>query len=216
MDGGTTVNLFRNYLHDNNVANNAGTGEIMCASVNTNLTASVYYNIIKSTGYAMWAQETANVMTLSVYNNSVWGTNAQGLNYLLLFSGATTINLKNNIMDGGGNYSKILYCDTAGTFTRDYNNYYDWTDGTNVIYDDGWVTWAALASEEANSINSDPLMTDPANGDFTLLTTSPCREKGTIVGLTQDYAGNVVPQGLVDIGAYEYPGGGAIFFGCNF
>jgi len=70
--------------------------------------------------------------------------------------------------------------------------------------------------------SSDPLMTDPANGDFTLQPTSPCIDAGVDVGLTTDYLGNpvggivqVITQQIIkriiiafvncpDIGAYEY------------
>jgi hypothetical protein len=45
-----------------------------------------------------------------------------------------------------------------------------------------------------------------ATPDFSLLSTSPCINAGTDVGLTEDYEGNRVPRGRApDIGAYEYP-----------
>ena len=78
---------------------------------------------------------------------------------------------------------------------------------------------ASISGWDTNGLWEDPLMTDPANGDFTLQVTSPCINAGVDVGLTEDYAGNPI-VGLPDIGAYEYPGGAitavTIFFGCNF
>ena len=62
----------------------------------------------------------------------------------------------------------------------------------------------------ANSGGSHSLLaTNPLfvtdGSDFHLLSTSPCINAGTDVGLTEDYEGNAVPQGATpDIGAYEY------------
>ena len=64
--------------------------------------------------------------------------------------------------------------------------------------------FGALGFEE-NGLGEDPLMTDPANGDFTLQAGSPCRNVGTDVSLTRDYKGVSVPQETSPaIGAYAF------------
>ena len=68
--------------------------------------------------------------------------------------------------------------------------------------------WQTATSQEANSLDSDPLFTDSANDDFTLTSLSPAINAGIDVGLTRDYAGTTlsdltIPYGF-DIGAYFY------------
>ena len=59
-------------------------------------------------------------------------------------------------------------------------------------------------------MHSDPLMSDPANGNFR--PSAACRDAGTNVGLTSDYNGIPVPIGSAqDIGMHEAkPTGGII------
>jgi len=53
----------------------------------------------------------------------------------------------------------------------------------------------------------DPLLKDPANDDFTLVTRSPCVDTGFLVqGVTPEYDYyNNLRGSLIDIGVYEYP-----------
>ncbi len=79
-------------------------------------------------------------------------------------------------------------------------NWYYWnaSGGNNLS------TWNALVGVGTN-LNSNPLMTEPISGNFSIKGTSPCRDAGTGVGLSQDYAGNSIVE-TPDIGAYEYQG----------
>jgi len=173
-----------------------------------------------------------------VLNNSCYGTNplnttklANGIS--LGNVGATTITAKNNIaMDiysgaGGGDACIFVY-DVDQISAMDNNCWYQSAGGTQIyarLYDvasyhyDDFAAWKTALGKDANSLWEDPLMTDPANGDLTPQSGSPCINAGVDVGLTEDYAGNPI-VGLPDIGAYEYPGGAVtavtIFFGCNF
>jgi len=70
---------------------------------------------------------------------------------------------------------------------------------------DAWETAYCGSDNCSHSVESDPLFVDPVNNNFHLQSNSPAIDAGTDVGLTQDFEGNPVPQGLgVDIGAYEY------------
>ena len=102
--------------------------------------------------------------------------------------------------------------------TIDNNCYYNTTGGSagDVFRDvDGAVTYTetdvnddtlfgALGFEE-NGIGSDPVMTNPGAGDFTLQAGSPCRDAGVYVDLIRDFFGVRVPQETNPaIGAHEY------------
>jgi len=115
--------------------------------------------------------------------------------------------IKNNILRNFTNYN--IDTDSEASYTGDYNCFDENCDFTE---DGGSTTltfaqWQTATSQEANSLNQNPLMVDPANENFRIQTSSPCLNKGIDVGLTQDYLGNAVPfprwKERPDIGAYE-------------
>ena len=131
-------------------------------------------------------------------------------------------------MNAGGESACFYVLDKADFTACDNNLWYQSAGGTAVYANvnstnyhfDDFAAWkTAMTPFEANSLWEDPLMTDPATGDFTLQATSPCINAGVDVGLTTDYLGNPI-VGLPDIGAYEDQGGAitavTIFFGCDF
>ena len=84
-------------------------------------------------------------------------------------------------------------------------------------YKSTYDTWETAYGGTTSSVESDPLMTDPATDDFTLQSNSPAIDAGVDVGLTEDYFGMPI-RGLPDIGFYEYqpatrPGSGVIILG---
>jgi hypothetical protein len=131
---------------------------------------------------------------------------------ILLYSqdqGKTIV--QNNIIQcSSGHYMYVHpHFDGKGA-TIDYNDYYG-LDGNRwhwkgVDYS-SFSNWQKAGSNN-NDIHgpkeSNPLFTNPANGDFTLLPNSPCIDDGTYVGLSRDFAGTSVPRGnAVDVGSYE-------------
>lgn len=123
--------------------------------------------------------------------------------------------VKNNIASGTWNISNVYFENSGASNTggADGNgNVYEYNcfgpQATNFITYAGasrhtYAAWETAYGGSTHSINADPLMTDPANVDFTLQATSPCINAGVDVGLSTDYAGNsIVPP--VEIGAYNF------------
>ena len=165
------------------------------------------FNITGNTNQVYYSRITGNLNDgiqvsgtgCAIYNNVIYNSLVDGLD------ADESCIFRNNIVRNSTGSDINIAADK--TVTGGYNCIEDAAKAGDGTYTDtGTSTLFA----------TDPLMTDPANGDFTLQPGSPCRERGTNVALTADYDGSYVPQGLVDIGAYEYPGSGALFFGCNF
>jgi len=125
--------------------------------------------------------------------------------------------VKNNIFYSDFADNVPVWMEGGETRTRldiDNNCYY--TGANSCVFTISGVdtyTFAQWQAEgyDASAVNSDPLMADPGNDDFTLQVGSPCINRGTFVGLILDYLGLPVPIGhRPDIGAYEHKNGGAV------
>jgi parallel beta-helix repeat protein len=121
-------------------------------------------------------------------------------------------------------YNNILLCTKAGQLTwyesavpgsvsivkgkYDYNLHYNPSRNDVIQYDSRLYTlnaWRAFSGQEERSIAADPLCVDIENHDFHLQNVSPCIDAGTYTGLSQDFDGNIIPQGNApDIGPYEH------------
>lgn len=214
---GTTIAVYRNLITDcNNGATSAG---IQIADNGIDIAGSIYYNIIDSCSYGIYCVGNTHNRNINFYNNVVYAdTKGRGLS---LISTNYWGNIKNNIfrMPSATSYVFQVSSIKGGeTVTSDYNSI--GPDATNSIYYGGTTystlaTYVAGKSQDASSQNSDPLMTDPANDDFTLQFGSPCINRGVDVVLSTDYLEIAkVPTGhRPDIGAYEHKdGSNAIFF----
>jgi len=168
----------------------------------------VYYNVCgNSNDDGIQIKSDANIYNNVIYNASDCG--------IVVDNYSITVNIKNNVLfengvgdgDTGDGQYEIRVAGSNSTVTSDYNCVYHSGGGTFMNWegtDYNWADWLTNSSQDANSLNTDPLMTDPANDDFTLNPHSPCVNAGTDVGLTEDYAGNSVPRcSIPDIGAYE-------------
>lgn len=163
-----------------------------------------------------WGSQTGN----SILGNVIY-YNGTGLS---VESEQTNLTIENNILNNNTNiayWQKEIYLGNY-TFTgliMDYNLYYQAGGGTYFSYDgsgpgDGdtatnFAGWKTQFGQDANSLNSDPLMTDPANGDFTLQPISSAIDAGTDPhvngdGDQYDYARELVWDDTLDapVGAW--------------
>jgi hypothetical protein len=124
---------------------------------------------------------------------------------------ATTTNVKfrNNILyEGTEGLVRWNNSDDVNDVALDYNCFYQ-SSGDIVIVRNGasyemadFADYQNDESQDANSVATDPLMTDPDNDDFSLQGESPCLNAGTDVGTSTDLNGNILDV-VPDMGAYQ-------------
>ena len=181
---GTNFKIFRNLIYDN-----GDDGGIL--TNNEDVTGlEIYQNLIWGhhngySGIALWRGGD----NTTIYNNVIYD-NDNGIAIQQHQSGVAIINniIRSNVsvgIDAGGT-SPII----------GHNNVHN--NGTNYsgIND--------LSGIDGN-ISQDPKFNNESGHDFTLQATSPCIGAGKDVGLTEDFNGAPIPQGMgFDIGAFEY------------
>lgn len=201
---GTTGVIIRyNHIYGNDSSGGGNGNGIQITDVDG---VDIYYNLLDDNG--LREVTFAGSQNIGVYNNVINNVADSGYPVVNNNGCTTGINIKNNIIQTSDNDVTLIKIQNSGAATIDNNCYYSSGNYNNAWHwnatdYDTFAAWKTGSSQDANSVNSDPLMTDPANGDFTLQATSPCVDAGTNVSLTRDYAGDPVPQGVTDIGAYE-------------
>ncbi len=207
-----------NYCHTNGYGGiSAGYNE--GATVNT----YVQYNLCTGNGRGITQlNDNSGTTNLYLYNNVCWHNynTAKITQYTREIDIADDLNSlvgKNNILVGNTDVNADHMEFATGTTQAGMDWDYNCLQHAKILYvaSKTWEQWQALGFD-VNGINEDPLLTDPGSADFTLQTTSPCKDAGVDVSLTQDYAGMFVPQGNVpDIGAFELAAitGTGMFFG---
>jgi hypothetical protein len=161
-------------------------------------------------GLRISGDDTAKYRGFEIYNNTFFlGTTC------LTFNNSTDMKVKNNIFNNinssfnGGIWVKDLISLT--NYKEDYNLFFG---GQNEIFrlNDTMYTWNEWISKgyEANGVNASPLFegkpSEIVNNPsvFKLSDYSPAIDKGTNLGFTSDFEGNIIPQGYApDIGAFE-------------
>ena len=122
--------------------------------------------------------------TAKMYNCTIWGNEAANAFAGLQMTGGTAVN---NIIWNNGMIANASA--SGGTFN------------TNVVD----AASAVATATAVGNINSDPWMTDPENGDFTLTFESPALDAAApLEEVATDLRGVARPQGVApDIGAFE-------------
>lgn len=162
-------------------------------------------NTNQSTGKAPWA----------IYNNVIYNTN---IGFCWYSTGSTNSYNKpgvlffNNIVMEPKSQFVTIARPTITEYDQlifDNNIYYPqiengfaWPSGSGNFT--AWQNWNSAAKTDQNSKVIDPKFRDPLNLDFHLNQGSPAINSGKDVGLTEDFDGKSVPQGLTpSIGIFE-------------
>ena len=191
-DGGQVTGVS---IYGNNVYDCAGAGIAVHEASDNN----IYYNLVYNCSsektdegsIAIWS----NSDGCKVLNNVVYNSGGDGIQ---ASTGNDNPIVKNNIVHTAADGLRL----TGTGEDNDYNCVYN-ISGTAFID----------CTKGAHSIELDPLMIDPGNGDFHLNPHSPCVNAGTDVSLTEDYEGLKIRH-APDIGAHENQAN-ALFFAWN-
>lgn len=168
----------------------------------------VYYNLIYNcgTGLDKAGIDVEDAIDTKIYNNDIYNQGTTGDGIRVLGNNCDGVLIKNNIIHTAAGV--LINVGTAAdtNLVSDYNLFYP--DGAGQFIwagaaSDDFADWQNDSGQDANGLSSDPLFTDAANDDFTLLSMSPCIDSGIDVGLTVDYLGNGKFGLEWDIGAFE-------------
>jgi chitodextrinase len=200
---GTNYTTDRNHDHGIYVNGSTGGGGAGGAS------GAIIKNNIFNNTYAGFAIQLypGTLSNVKVVNNTFNNCNS-AKSYACIITGANFSNvaIQNNIVKN-----------PSGVFIEHYQGpYASFTVANNLL--SGSAIWSTATPSgvtmTANQLNTDPKLVDPANGDFSLQSSSPAIDAGaTITEVSADFNNTSRPQGSVyEIGAFEYAaigGGGA-------
>ena len=154
--------------------------------LNTLIHNNIFHDCVNGVGVAYGGGAEDNRNT-KVYNNTFYHVTGYHV-----WIDRSYVDLQNNIHCRAGDTGVALYNYGGGTYIIS-NNCYDVsaTAGTPGVGDDYVV--------------GTPNFVDAANHNFRLLSTSPCRNSGANVPITEDFDGVSIPQeSFPSIGAFEY------------
>ncbi|KKP68767.1 MAG: hypothetical protein UR66_C0003G0032 [Candidatus Moranbacteria bacterium GW2011_GWE1_35_17] len=209
-----------NGIVEKNLVYGAGYGVVYKGN-STNTSGGVFNNQIIN---CRWGIHPKGINALKIYDNIIYSSIPMLAQPILI--GAVTyitlnVELKNNIIDIASGLTSvnnaIVLVDSGSSLISDNNllylsgignygrhsisidtpvNYLTWSD---------FLEWGTQLNDghDIQSVNANPLFTNPGSNDLALQYNSPAIDSGTSVGLTSDYAGNPI-YGTPDIGAYEY------------
>lgn len=172
--GGTSVITLRNSLLHDGLAGGLRT------SGPGDLTITAYGNSIYNNADVGFIESGTSTTSVFLYGNTIYGNTNNGI---YLAQGILTS--KNNLLStNGGSLTEIER--DAGTLTSDYNLFYH-PANTNFMYYQGsggqqtFASWKTNTSQDAHSVNANPLLNNPSIGDFALQGGSPAIGAGIFI-----------------------------------
>jgi len=203
------VQILRNDIHDNASAGAYLGGDAVTVDV------TFAYNLFRNNHLRGFGWITDG--TVHAYNNTVYSGDAKLTGLGIEFAGHGTFVIKNNLLcllpDARYGSFFAVHAGAAKAVIA-HNLYWNLKGGAGAkVYLWGdfhemgnyldFSAWARRAGD-AGSREADPKFVNTGAGNFTLQATSPARNAGAPVGLTIDFAGNPVPKGAPDIGAFQH------------
>jgi len=190
-------NQYDNVRIHSNLITSDGSGDMRGPTMSNVLPDSTLYyysNVVANIG-AFSAFNLVNG-TAYIYNNTFYSIGGGGVLSLMSDNGQHMV-IKNNIMWSNGTAPYVFF----GSYSTEYSDWSNVTIANNIYFNNG-----DGPTQDSNAINSNPLLVDPANGDYKLQALSPARDSGYLLELfPYDYDNIIRPQGIsYDIGAFEY------------
>ena len=184
------------YIHD--------VGSRGFRNANTGASSAVLFNVFDTCGAEAISLTGGTPVDsdhlTTIISNTIYGSGNSGLG---LDAALINVKLINNIFSENGNAAGEFNVESAGTVEHISLHAY------NIFFHSGGGGGANLSGLTANSteLTSDPLLNDPASGDFTLKAGSPAKHAG--------YPGALLggSTGYLDIGAVQMRGFPAPIFG---
>jgi len=150
----------------------------------------------------------AGSTNINIWNNSFYQNRAE---FGTASGSCNNVNFRNNVHTKSDFGAQIAVdANSTESITLNYNDYYNtgsadignWA-GTSTDTLDGWKY---LTSQEADSLNVDPLYSNPTANNMNLQSGSPVIDQGvTIASVLVDHKGISRPQGSgYDMGGYEF------------
>jgi len=164
----------------------------------------------------------AGTFNVTMYNNTIASNKLDGIlgvkGRLVAFNNL----LYNNAVTSGYEFEVPS---TVTAWASDYNEIYHAAGGNFMSWSGtpaNYAGWLSASSQDTHSLNSDPMLTNPGSGDFTLLPASPVIDSGLNLGAMSQNAllpGSVWPNGTIvgsqnsfgmgwEMGAYIFAGQG--------
>ncbi|MBN2330972.1 MAG: right-handed parallel beta-helix repeat-containing protein [Candidatus Aenigmarchaeota archaeon] len=195
------INIIRSNLRD---SGGSGTYGILASGKNTMISETTVIN-------ATYSAATVNSDYAYIQNSIFAGTRLRSgsANNIVIGSG-TEFELYNSVLYGSSRYGLYLSAGMSGI--QIMRNCIVYGSPTEVRMPSGFsfnedhnIFGAGFSPIGANSFNAFPQFVDASAYDFHLLPSSPAIDKGTDVGIAEDYDGIPVPQGSApDIGPFEH------------
>jgi hypothetical protein len=165
----TGVVLIYNLIYENGqqgIVVDEGGGDTINSSSNGSPEVLVYGNTIWGNGTAGGSTTNANITT---------GSNSM----------AGSASFKNNIIGEANGHEIEIQSGGQINFTSNYNDFYHSAGGTfmswlGTAY--SFANWKTNSSQDANSLSSNPTLTNPGAANFTLQAGSPAIDAGTNLG----------------------------------